>query len=276
MSWTTLSERIRLLLQPGLRSVAERAAPIRALPLKVVLGAPEIEPGWRAAEARIATVGLTAESGMNPGDRRALYYLMRYLRPQRVLEIGTQAGASAIHLAAGLADAHSGPTVRRLLTVDIKDVNHSERAAWRDFKLPQSPRDAMRKLGYDELVEFRVARSLELLRTGGEAYDLIFLDGDHRFKTVLAEIPAALARLKPGGLVLLHDFFPGLKPLWSDGKVIDGPQRAVDVLRQAGWPIEVAAARRAAVGDQARELGHQPGPPGLTCTIAGTSDLISA
>ena len=238
MSWTALAERIRLLLQPGLRSAAERAAAIRGVPLKVLLGAPEIEPGWRAAEARIATVGLTAASGMNPGDRRALYYLMRYLRPQRVLEIGTQAGASAIHLAAGLADAHSGPTVRRLLTVDIKDVNHAERAAWRDFKLPQSPGDAMRKLGYDELVEFRVGRSLELLRTGGEAYDLIFLDGDHRFKTVLAEIPAALARLKPGGLVLLHDFFPGLKPLWSDGKVIDGPQRAVDVLREAGWPIE--------------------------------------
>ena len=167
MKWTALAERIRLLLQPGLRSAAERAAAIRGVPLKVLLGAPGMHRRMqRAAEARIATVGLTAASGMNPGDRRALYYLMRYLRPQRVLEIGTQAGASAIHLAAGLADAHSGPTVRRLLTVDIKDVNHAERAAWRDFKLPQSPGDAMRKLGYDELVEFRVGRSLELPADG--------------------------------------------------------------------------------------------------------------
>ncbi|HEU4488953.1 MAG TPA: hypothetical protein VFS38_06660, partial [Actinomycetota bacterium] len=68
-------------------------------------------------------------SGMNPGDRRAVSYLMRRLRPSRVLE----------------------------LTVDIKDVNDSAEAAWKAFRLRQSPRDAMRRLSFGGLVRSRWA-----------------------------------------------------------------------------------------------------------------------
>jgi predicted O-methyltransferase YrrM len=239
---------LRFRLRPGLRSSAASAGALDALDLATALGSPDVGADWRAAEGRIAELGITPEAGMNPGDRRALYYLVRHLRPRRVLEIGTQAGASTVHLAAGLADTHPGPASARLLTLDIKNVNHPETGAWRAFRLPQSPADAMRRLGYGELVEFRVGRSLDVLREPGERYDLIFLDGDHRFKTVLKEIPAALGRLVPGGYVLLHDFFPGLRPLWPDGKVIDGPQRAVERLQQAGWPIDV------------RPLGELPWP----------------
>jgi len=234
-----LAERLRLLLRPGLRSTAQSAGAVGTLDPNLLFGAPGVEADWNAAAAGIATLGLTPEAGMNPGDRRALYYLVRHLQPGRVLEIGTQAGASTVHLAAGLADAYRATAGPRLLTVDIKDVNHPESAAWRAFGLPQSPRDAMQRLGYDGLVEFRTARSLDVLREAGEAWDLIFLDGDHRLKTVVAEIPAALARLRPGGFLLLHDFFPGRRPLWPDGKVIEGPQRAVELLRGAGWPVAV-------------------------------------
>ncbi|HSB55286.1 MAG TPA: class I SAM-dependent methyltransferase, partial [Gemmatimonadales bacterium] len=127
-------------------------------------------------------------------------------------------------------------------------------AAWRRFRLPQSPREAMVRLGVGGMVEFRRARSLEVLSESGDPFDLIFLDGDHRLETVVAEIPLALRRLRPGGLVLLHDFFPGLRALWPDGKVIDGPERAVRRLRRAGWPIA------------ARPLGDLPWP-----TKQGTS-----
>jgi predicted O-methyltransferase YrrM len=249
-----LSERFRLLLRPGLRAAAEAAGTLDRLDLGRIFTAPAVDSDWNGTAARIAALGITAEAGMNPGDRRALYYLVRHLRPGRVLEIGTQAGASTVHLAAALADAHPGPVEARLLSVDIKDVNHPETAAWRAFRLPQSPRDAMRRLGLGELVEFRMSRSLEMLREAEESYDLIFLDGDHRLKTVVAEIPAALGRLRPGGFLLLHDYFPGLRPLWPDGKVIQGPQLAVQRLQRAGWPIE------------AQPLGQLPWP-----TKQGTS-----
>jgi predicted O-methyltransferase YrrM len=173
MAWTgrvaELGARLGLLLRPGLRSAAEAAGVTADVDLGATFTDPAIEPGWNAAAARIRELGLTDEAGMNPGDRRALYYLMRHLRPARVLEIGTQAGASTVHLAAGLADAHAGSGESRLLTVDIKEVNDSDRAAWKAFRLRQSPRDAMRRLGYDHLVQFQVGRSLEVLREPGES-----------------------------------------------------------------------------------------------------------
>jgi predicted O-methyltransferase YrrM len=232
-------ERLRVLLQPSRTVAARTMGSPAALDLRTLFASPDLERDWRAVSARVETLGITPEAGMNPGDRRALYYLMRLLRPASVLEIGTQAGASAVHLATGLADAHGSSAERRLITVDIKDVNAADTAAWRSFRLPQSPADAMRRLGLDRLVEFRMGRSLDVLREPGERYDLIFLDGDHRLKTVAAEIPLAVPRLNPGGFILLHDFFPGLRPLWPDGKVIDGPQLAVRELQDAGWPLAV-------------------------------------
>jgi predicted O-methyltransferase YrrM len=232
-------ERLRVLLQPSRTSAARIMGSPAGLDLHALFTSPRLERDWQAASARIETLRLTPEAGMNPGDRRALYYLMRLIRPARVLEIGTQAGASAVHLAAGLADAHASSAERRLLTVDIKDVNAADNAAWRSFRLPQSPAEAMRLAGFDRLVEFRVGRSVDVLRESGARYDLIFLDGDHRLKAVAAEIPLAVHRLEPGGFILLHDFFPGLQPLWPDGKVIEGPQRAVRGLQRARWPLEV-------------------------------------
>ena len=36
-------------------------------------------------------------------------------------------------------------------------------------------------------------------------------------------MPRALKLLRPSGVILLHDYFPGLRPLWSDGSMIAGP-----------------------------------------------------
>src|SRR3954449_2636637 len=51
---------------------------------------------------RIVVIEDMKTPGVNPGDRRALYYLLRALRPRSVLEIGTNVGASTIHIAAAM------------------------------------------------------------------------------------------------------------------------------------------------------------------------------
>jgi len=235
-------------ITPAARATADSAAEVDKLDLAAIWRDPEIVTAWSAAERRVAPLGLSAQGGMNPGDRRALYYLVRYFRPERVLEVGILAGASTVHLAVGLADAWPNSATSRLLTVDIADVNDPEGSAWRRLGLAQSPRQAMERLGLGGMVEFRVARSLDLLAQPGEPFDLVLLDGDHRLETVMAEIPASLGRLRPGGLLLLHDYFPQLRPLWPRGRVIDGPARAVRRLQRAGWPIKV------------RPLGELPWP----------------
>jgi predicted O-methyltransferase YrrM len=81
-------------------------------------------------------------------------------------------------------------------------------------------------------VTFRVEPALAHLAAPGPAYDLIFLDGDHNAVPVYHEVAAALRRLAPGGVILLHDFFPGARPIWAGAKVIPGPWLAAERLRR--------------------------------------------
>src|SRR5689334_16310324 len=77
--------------------------------LSKALSAPAIDAEWPTVEQELGTFRITtAAGGVNPGDRRALYYIIRALRPNRLLEIGTHIGASTVHAAAALrADAEA-------------------------------------------------------------------------------------------------------------------------------------------------------------------------
>jgi predicted O-methyltransferase YrrM len=90
----------------------------------------------------------------------------------------------------------------------------------------------------EEQISFVTSDSLVYLASSSERYDLIFLDGDHAPSAVYSEIPAALSMLRSGGVILLHDYFPALEPLWPDGKVIQGPWLAVERLRSEGAKIK--------------------------------------
>src|SRR5213592_4763710 len=60
-----------------------------------------IAPLWQAAQIEIGAVlsDIDLFGGVNPGDRRALFYLVTALRPQAVLEVGTHIGASTLCIA---------------------------------------------------------------------------------------------------------------------------------------------------------------------------------
>jgi predicted O-methyltransferase YrrM len=168
------------------------------------------------------------------GDRRAIFYLIRHFAPQVVLEIGTHIGASTMHIALALSrmsGASQSARAPRLTTVDVVDVNDPHHAVWLECGSTYSPLEMARRLGMGDDVEFVVRRSMDYLAETDGRYDFIFLDGDHAAHTVYQEIPAALRVLRPNGLILLHDFFPDLNPLWPDAGVIPGPWLAVARLR---------------------------------------------
>ena len=92
-----------------------------------------------------------------------------------------------------------------------------------NFDSKFSPKQLIDKINADEYVSFHVENSYNYLQNCNEKYDFIFLDGDHSVKTVYQEIPLALELLNPEGIILLHDYFPNNKPLWSNNIVIPGP-----------------------------------------------------
>ena len=201
--------------------------------IKRILTEPKLHEEWRVLAKeidRLISIEDMKTGGVNPGDRRALYYLVRGLGLKRVLEIGTNVGASTIHIAAAMKAnllADEKPNDHSLVTVDIVDVNDAPDAFWRLGGLPRSPRDNIEALGMMEHVTFVTNSSLTYLDECDESFDFIFLDGDHSAAMVYQEVPRALRRLRESGLLLLHDFFPDNRPLWSDRAVVPGPLLAV-------------------------------------------------
>ena len=197
---------------------------------------------WQTAQRELNAAGVgDVMGGVNPGDQRAIYQLVRYLRPRAVLEFGTHVGASTSHIAIALRQLmEEEPMVRHdLTTVDIIDVNDPVRRHWARFGSPQSPKAIIEQIHCGNLVTFVAEPGLEFARKNKRKYDLIFLDGDHAATAVYQEIPAALTMLAPNGVILLHDYFPGNKPLWPGSSPIQGPVLAVQRLRADGMAIQV-------------------------------------
>jgi predicted O-methyltransferase YrrM len=234
--------------------------------LKEVFTCPESDRAWDALVVDISEFDIPdGTGGVNPGDRRAIYYLLKTLKPFSVLEIGTHIGASTLHIAAALA-SNSGDSDTRepyLASVDIADVNNPVSKPWLRHGMKYSPIEMLKRMNLDNFVDFVQSPSLEYFSSCERKFDFIFLDGSHSAKSVYLEIPAALNLLNKGGVILLHDYFLGLKPLWSNGVVIPGPYLATERLKSEGANLEVMP------------LGELPWPTKLQSNVTSLALLLN-
>jgi predicted O-methyltransferase YrrM len=115
------------------------------------------------------------------------YYAHTYNRPgARFLEIGTAIGYSACVMA-------TAAPLARITTLNPK---------------PGEFEKAVKNLYIRSNVRVVQKTSQEFGKEGGgELYDLIFVDGDHAYNMVLHDA-RFFNRLKPGGLILFHDYSP--------------------------------------------------------------------
>ena len=132
-------------------------------------------------------------AGMQIGDDQAVLMemLVRAMGATRAVEIGTFTGYSALAVARGL-----GPG-GHLLCCDVSvEWTSIARAAWE-------------RAGVADRIELRVGPGLETLRSlpPSEQFDFAFIDAD---KTGYAQYyEQVLARLRPGGLLLLDNMLQG-------------------------------------------------------------------
>ena len=231
----------RLNAEPRLTCTTERLIPRGNISLAEMFASPDLQRSWNTMETAIQQFRLpNSTGGVNLGDRRAIFYLVNALQPSAVLEIGTHIGASTVHIAAALHQVQLGSGRKgHLSTVDVVDVNSPVDKHWEKYGASSAPTEMIDGLGFRSMVEFHVDSSLRFLSSCERKFDFIFLDGDHSARTVYQEIPAALDLLQQGGVILLHDFFPDLRPLWSNGSVIPGPFLATERLRQEGANLVV-------------------------------------
>lgn len=172
--------------------------------------------------------------GVNTGDQRAVYYLIKHFKPENVLEIGTHIGSSTTMIVLALEGKNSN-----LTTVDVRDVNDMKSKPWLKFGSNYSPFEIVHQLGLQEKVTFITKDSIEFMSDCNEKFDFIFLDGLHLAKTVYKEVRIALKLLNTNGVILLHDYFPDLKPLWRDNSCIPGPYLALEKIQIKNKKLKV-------------------------------------
>lgn len=123
---------------------------------------------------------------------RLLSMLSHMIRPERILEIGTYTGYSALCMAEGLTE--SG----KLITIDVN-------AQLEDFVrnyFAQSP--------FGTKIDFRIANAMELIPELDEQFDLVFIDADKQ--NYINYYNLVFDKVKTGGYILADNV------LWS-GKV---------------------------------------------------------
>lgn len=125
---------------------------------------------------------------------RLLKMLVQLARPQRVLEIGTFAGYSALCMAEGLGEG------ALLHTYEIDDELEDFTRPW----IEGSP--------YGDKVCFHIGNALEEVPQLGEVFDFVFMDGDKRQYMEYYEM--ILQHTSSGALILADN------TLW-DGHVVD-------------------------------------------------------
>lgn len=195
--------------------------------LTQVFGDRELEVAFLADQKILSKLELPESTGgVNLGDQKAIYFLIRHFKPRNVLEVGTFVGCSTVHIALALKDIEGA----RLTTVDINDVNDEQERPWEKHGAGHSPSENVGKIGCQDMVSFHAEDSRRYLSGyEGEKYDFVFLDGNHDATFVYYEVAQALKILSPGGVILLHDYFPGGKSPWKEVKrTIPGPHLAVD------------------------------------------------
>jgi predicted O-methyltransferase YrrM len=229
---------LRLVAVPRQNFDSSKLLPAQALPLADIFGNKDFGVTWEKDHGAIKKLygDQNKGGGVNPGDRRALYYLVMALKPRNVLEVGTHIGASTLHIARALKRLNLRG---RMTSVDIVDVNDPEGGAWKQLRLPKSPRDFASQLECLDHIDFRTMACLDFMHTTRRRYDLVFLDGDHSARAVYQEVGAALSILETGGVILLHDYYPGAMPLYPDNATICGPFHALERIRKENPAIGV-------------------------------------
>src|SRR5580704_12065062 len=157
-----------------------------------------LQPADPVLEAAIQASADLPNISVSAAQGQFLQLLARAIHAARILEIGTLGGYSAIWMARAL------PEGGRLISLEI-DEHHAEVA-----------RGNIARAGLDGKVEVRVGAALDSLaalkESGGEPFDLVFIDADKR--NTPAYFSTAVDLSHPGSLIVVDNVV-------RQGKLID-------------------------------------------------------
>jgi predicted O-methyltransferase YrrM len=137
---------------------------------------------------------------------RLLSMMSHMKKPQRILEIGTYTGYSAICLAEGLAEGG------QLITIDVND------------ELEDLVRTNIRLAGMEHCIELKIGDAADIVSTLPGPFDLVFIDADKENYSLYYDL--IFNRVPLQGIIIADNV------LWS-GKVLqDKPDKDTRAIHQ--------------------------------------------
>jgi len=163
---------------------------------------------------------------MNPGELEALIALVRGVNPKGVLEIGVNGGRTA----KAILDHVDG--IECYQGIDVLPGYVPEKMVQRK-EVPDNPGSVA---SHDKRFELILKKngSLDLKPEDLKPCDAVFIDGDHGRKAVLNDTALAKALVRPGGIIIWHDYH-GLTD--RQGKCVVDVRDVLDEMHSKGEPI---------------------------------------
>ncbi|MGI4833165.1 MAG: class I SAM-dependent methyltransferase [Janthinobacterium lividum] len=164
-------------------------------------------PAWAPAAARTVAPFAFGDGGSLPTDLLLLRALARQQAGCRYFEIGTWRGESAANVAAEAATVHT----LNLSTAEMRALGLPERYIALHGFFSQAKANVVHLHGNSATYDLAA-----LHRTAGP-FDLVFIDGDHRYEAVRRDTARVFAHLVgPATVVVWHDASrqPG-QPRWE-------------------------------------------------------------
>jgi predicted O-methyltransferase YrrM len=138
---------------------------------------------------------------------RMLAAISHMIRPDRILEIGTFTGYSALCMAEGLAE--NG----KLITLDINE------------ELETMVRQYIRDAGLENTIDYRIGNALVLIPEISEQFDLVFIDADKI--NYLNYYQLVFEKVRKGGFIIADNVLWSGKILLKEGKKADKDTQAL-------------------------------------------------
>jgi predicted O-methyltransferase YrrM len=156
------------------------------------------------------------------------YQIARMIDARRVFELGSGYGYSTAWFAKAVKE-NGGGTVYHVV--------------W-DSELSNKARRHLGALGFDGLIEYRVAEAVQTLSRTSGSFDLIFNDIDKR--DYPNSLPVVKEKLRPGGVFIIDNM------LW-DGQIFDESDKSQDtqgvrdftrqITKDPGWIVSLVPIR---------------------------------
>ncbi len=143
---------------------------------------------------------------------RFLAMVSRMLQPQRILEIGTYTGYSALCMAEGLCDDG------KIVTIDINE------------ELEQRVRGYFRQSPFGIMIDYRIGDAASVIPTLNDIFDLVFIDADKQHYSLYYDM--VFDKVRPSGWLIADNV------LWGGKVVRNSPDKDTRALRQFNEKVQ--------------------------------------